>query len=183
MAVRTGLEPATSAVTGQRSNQLNYRTGLRSKRAYNTACPDRSASRLRASTCSLPEDPRAPSHRSREHAACTLRWPAPSTTDTSRRATRDRRRVGTRRRGSRLRAGDKIGSFRSAALRGARHRRSLAPDGVGVPARRGRRSLHSSQLRRRQRRQTRQQCWHRPHRRRQGAWTRRAPRPRRLRSG
>ena len=26
MAERTGLEPATSAVTGQRSNQLNYRS-------------------------------------------------------------------------------------------------------------------------------------------------------------
>jgi hypothetical protein len=25
-AVRTGLEPATSAVTGRHSNQLNYRT-------------------------------------------------------------------------------------------------------------------------------------------------------------
>ena len=29
MAVRTGLEPATSCVTGRHSNQLNYRTGLR----------------------------------------------------------------------------------------------------------------------------------------------------------
>ena len=27
-AVRTGLEPATSAVTGRHSNQLNYRTDL-----------------------------------------------------------------------------------------------------------------------------------------------------------
>ena len=27
MAVRTGLEPATSCVTGRHSNQLNYRTG------------------------------------------------------------------------------------------------------------------------------------------------------------
>ena len=27
MAERTGLEPATSAVTGQHSNQLNYRSG------------------------------------------------------------------------------------------------------------------------------------------------------------
>jgi hypothetical protein len=27
-AVRTGLEPATSAVTGRHSNQLNYRTFL-----------------------------------------------------------------------------------------------------------------------------------------------------------
>ena len=26
LAVRTGLEPATSAVTGRHSNQLNYRT-------------------------------------------------------------------------------------------------------------------------------------------------------------
>ncbi|CAI8913322.1 hypothetical protein EMIT074MI3_30313 [Bacillus licheniformis] len=26
MAVRTGLEPATSCVTGRHSNQLNYRT-------------------------------------------------------------------------------------------------------------------------------------------------------------
>ena len=29
-AVRTGLEPATSAVTGRHSNQLNYRTKKRS---------------------------------------------------------------------------------------------------------------------------------------------------------
>src|SRR5690606_22787200 len=29
MAVRTGLEPATSCVTGRHSNQLNYRTRLR----------------------------------------------------------------------------------------------------------------------------------------------------------
>ena len=29
MAVRTGLEPATSCVTGRHSNQLNYRTVLR----------------------------------------------------------------------------------------------------------------------------------------------------------
>src|SRR6476661_6186550 len=29
MAVRTGLEPATSCVTGRHSNQLNYRTILR----------------------------------------------------------------------------------------------------------------------------------------------------------
>jgi hypothetical protein len=28
MAVRTGLEPATSCVTGRHSNQLNYRTIL-----------------------------------------------------------------------------------------------------------------------------------------------------------
>ena len=28
-AVRTGLEPATSAVTGRHSNQLNYRSNLR----------------------------------------------------------------------------------------------------------------------------------------------------------
>ncbi len=28
MAVRTGLEPATSCVTGRHSNQLNYRTNL-----------------------------------------------------------------------------------------------------------------------------------------------------------
>ena len=28
LAVRTGLEPATSAVTGRHSNQLNYRTIL-----------------------------------------------------------------------------------------------------------------------------------------------------------
>jgi hypothetical protein len=28
MAVRTGLEPATSCVTGRHSNQLNYRTKL-----------------------------------------------------------------------------------------------------------------------------------------------------------
>jgi hypothetical protein len=28
-AVRTGLEPATSAVTGRHSNQLNYRTFFR----------------------------------------------------------------------------------------------------------------------------------------------------------
>lgn len=28
LAVRTGLEPATSAVTGQHSNQLNYRTSI-----------------------------------------------------------------------------------------------------------------------------------------------------------
>ena len=28
LAVRTGLEPATSAVTGRHSNQLNYRTRL-----------------------------------------------------------------------------------------------------------------------------------------------------------
>ena len=29
MAVRTGLEPATSCVTGRHSNQLNYRTVLK----------------------------------------------------------------------------------------------------------------------------------------------------------
>ena len=29
LAVRTGLEPATSAVTGRHSNQLNYRTRLK----------------------------------------------------------------------------------------------------------------------------------------------------------
>ncbi len=28
MAERTGLEPATSGVTGQHSNQLNYRSAL-----------------------------------------------------------------------------------------------------------------------------------------------------------
>jgi hypothetical protein len=28
MAVRTGLEPATSCVTGRHSNQLNYRTKI-----------------------------------------------------------------------------------------------------------------------------------------------------------
>ncbi|VXB32697.1 hypothetical protein BACI349Y_280011 [Bacillus sp. 349Y] len=28
MAVRTGLEPATSCVTGRHSNQLNYRTNF-----------------------------------------------------------------------------------------------------------------------------------------------------------
>ena len=28
LAVRTGLEPATSAVTGRHSNQLNYRTNF-----------------------------------------------------------------------------------------------------------------------------------------------------------
>ena len=28
MAVRTGLEPATSCVTGRHSNQLNYRTSI-----------------------------------------------------------------------------------------------------------------------------------------------------------
>ncbi len=28
LAVRTGLEPATSAVTGRHSNQLNYRTNI-----------------------------------------------------------------------------------------------------------------------------------------------------------
>jgi hypothetical protein len=28
MAVRTGLEPATSCVTGRHSNQLNYRTNI-----------------------------------------------------------------------------------------------------------------------------------------------------------
>ena len=28
MAVRTGLEPATSCVTGRHSNQLNYRTAM-----------------------------------------------------------------------------------------------------------------------------------------------------------
>ncbi len=32
-AVRTGLEPATSAVTGRHSNQLNYRTVYRTTRA------------------------------------------------------------------------------------------------------------------------------------------------------
>ena len=31
MAVRTGLEPATSCVTGRHSNQLNYRTVLKIK--------------------------------------------------------------------------------------------------------------------------------------------------------
>ncbi len=36
MAERTGLEPATSAVTGQRSNQLNYRSTV----ARLTACAD-----------------------------------------------------------------------------------------------------------------------------------------------
>ena len=30
-AVRTGLEPATSAVTGRHSNQLNYRTRFKSR--------------------------------------------------------------------------------------------------------------------------------------------------------
>ena len=29
MAVRTGLEPATSCVTGRHSNQLNYRTNIK----------------------------------------------------------------------------------------------------------------------------------------------------------
>ena len=29
MAERTGLEPATSGVTGQHSNQLNYRSALK----------------------------------------------------------------------------------------------------------------------------------------------------------
>ncbi len=32
MAVRTGLEPATSCVTGRHSNQLNYRTYVISKK-------------------------------------------------------------------------------------------------------------------------------------------------------
>ena len=31
MAQRTGLEPATSAVTGRHSNQLNYRCNLKSR--------------------------------------------------------------------------------------------------------------------------------------------------------
>ena len=34
MAVRTGLEPATSCVTGRHSNQLNYRTIFYFHRVY-----------------------------------------------------------------------------------------------------------------------------------------------------
>ena len=33
MAGRTGLEPATSDVTGRRSNQLNYRPAVRTEAA------------------------------------------------------------------------------------------------------------------------------------------------------
>ena len=33
MAERTGLEPATSGVTGQHSNQLNYRSALETLQA------------------------------------------------------------------------------------------------------------------------------------------------------
>ncbi|AKQ75604.1 hypothetical protein MUY_004472 [Bacillus licheniformis WX-02] len=38
MAVRTGLEPATSCVTGRHSNQLNYRT----LHDYSTCCGEES---------------------------------------------------------------------------------------------------------------------------------------------
>ena len=33
-ADRTGLEPATSAVTGRHSNQLNYRSSIESAKVY-----------------------------------------------------------------------------------------------------------------------------------------------------
>ena len=33
VAIRTGLEPATSAVTGRHSNQLNYQTVCRTENA------------------------------------------------------------------------------------------------------------------------------------------------------
>jgi hypothetical protein len=33
-ADRTGLEPATSAVTGRHSNQLNYRSGIEGAKVY-----------------------------------------------------------------------------------------------------------------------------------------------------
>jgi hypothetical protein len=36
VAERTGLEPATSDVTGRRSNQLNYRSAKLQNRVYGT---------------------------------------------------------------------------------------------------------------------------------------------------
>ena len=38
MAGTTGLEPATSAVTGQRSNQLNYVPTRQINKMYNRQC-------------------------------------------------------------------------------------------------------------------------------------------------
>jgi hypothetical protein len=42
MAERTGLEPATPGVTGRYSNQLNYRSALKTNRrpAHPTSRPD-----------------------------------------------------------------------------------------------------------------------------------------------
>jgi hypothetical protein len=40
-AVRTGLEPATSCVTGRHSNQLNYRTKLPNLTIHVLDCPKR----------------------------------------------------------------------------------------------------------------------------------------------
>ena len=37
-AVRTGLEPATSCVTGRHSNQLNYRTSFQRRRKSKWFC-------------------------------------------------------------------------------------------------------------------------------------------------
>ena len=43
MAVRTGLEPATSCVTGRHSNQLNYRTNMEEEEGFE---PPRGMTRL-----------------------------------------------------------------------------------------------------------------------------------------
>ena len=40
IAIRTGLEPATSAVTGRHSNQLNYRINFFEDKIVNLCDPD-----------------------------------------------------------------------------------------------------------------------------------------------
>ena len=40
VAIRKGLEPSTSCVTGRRSNQLNYRTFLREHQIYVPSYPE-----------------------------------------------------------------------------------------------------------------------------------------------
>jgi len=59
MAGTTGLEPAASAVTGQRSNQLNYVPTLFSYRYRKTACLAAFLSfmRLPCVTCFNPQNP------------------------------------------------------------------------------------------------------------------------------
>src|SRR5690348_13692469 len=53
LAERTGLEPATSAVTGQHSNQLNYRSKISAKRKVQNAKLTPSFCTLHCALCTV----------------------------------------------------------------------------------------------------------------------------------